>query len=394
MSKETPLIDELVDGKWPSFVKEMKLMAETKPMAQDLMGQLEMSYREKKTHWKHGGIVGVKGYGGGIIGRYTDSPDEYPGVAHFHSVRVNQPAGWFYTADALRELCDIFDRHGSGLTNMHGSTGDAVLLGTTTDELEPIFAALTEKGWDLGGSGSDLRTPSCCLGPSRCEMAMYDTLDVIYELTKYYQDEIHRPAFPYKFKIKASGCPNDCVSAIARSDFSIIGMWRGSLEIDQAEIKNYAAAGKDIFNNVVLHCPTKCLTYDNEQLTVENENCVRCMHCLNVLPKAIRPGKEKGAAILLGAKAPIVEGALFSSVLVPFMKLEHPYDNLKELIESLWEFWDDHGKNKERIGEFVERVGKGAFVEAVGLKPIVEMVNHPRENPYIFYDEYYEESND
>ena len=65
---------------------------------------------------------------------------------------------WFYTSTALREICDIWDEHGSGLTNMHGSTGDIILLGTTTDELEPTFAALTAKGFDLGGSGSAMRT--------------------------------------------------------------------------------------------------------------------------------------------------------------------------------------------------------------------------------------------
>ena len=59
----------------------------------------------------------------------------------------------------MRTLCDIWERHGSGLTNMHGSTGDIVFLGTKTDELEPCFKELTEAGFDLGGSGSCLRTP-------------------------------------------------------------------------------------------------------------------------------------------------------------------------------------------------------------------------------------------
>jgi hypothetical protein len=91
-------------------------------------------------------------------------------------MRVNQPAGWFYTSDALRTLADIWERHGSSLTNMHGSTGDIILLGTRSDELEPAFKELTEAGFDLGGSGSAMRTPSACVGPARCEWACYDTL--------------------------------------------------------------------------------------------------------------------------------------------------------------------------------------------------------------------------
>ncbi len=79
------------------------------------LGQLERSYKEKITHWKHGGIVGVLGYGSGIIGRYSDLPEEFPGLEHFHTIRINQPSGWYYTTQALRELCDIWDKHGSGV---------------------------------------------------------------------------------------------------------------------------------------------------------------------------------------------------------------------------------------------------------------------------------------
>ena len=77
--KKTPLLDELEKGDWPSFVTEIKKAAATKKNAKDLLNQLEKSYGENLGHWKHGGIVGVKGYGGGVVGRYSDSPEEFPG---------------------------------------------------------------------------------------------------------------------------------------------------------------------------------------------------------------------------------------------------------------------------------------------------------------------------
>jgi dissimilatory sulfite reductase alpha subunit len=387
----TPLLDELEKGPWPSFVTEIKAMAEDNEMCRDLLGQLEKSYRDKTGYWKHGGIVGVMGYGGGVIGRYSFLADEFPGVAHFHTLRVNQPMGWFYTSDALRKICDIWDKRGSGLTNMHGSTGDLVLLGTVTDELEPIFKELTDEGFDLGGSGSDMRTPSCCVGPARCEWACYDTLAFTQEMTMYYQDEMHRPAFPYKFKIKASGCPNDCVASIARSDLSVIGTWRDDIKIDQAEVKVAEEAGLNIYRDVCGNCPTKCIDWDGETLTVDNSNCVKCMHCINAMPKALSPGDDRGATLLIGAKAPIVEGALLASVLVPFIKVEPPYDEIKDLIERIWDVWGEHGKNRERVGEFIQRVGMGNFLEAIEVEATPEMLAHPRENPYIFFEDFLEE---
>lgn len=388
---KTPMLDELEKGKWPSFVKEIKMAARKNPMAQDLLGQLETSYHEKIGHWKHGGIVGVMGYGGGVIGRYSDLPGEFPNISHFHTMRINQPSGWFYTSKALRTLCDIWERHGSGLTNMHGSTGDIIFLGTSTPHLEPVFSELTKAGFDIGGSGSDVRTPSCCVGPARCEWACYDTLALTYDLTMSFQDELHRPAFPYKFKFKMSGCPNDCVASIARSDMSIIGTWRDSIQINKDAVQEYAARGLDIQKDIVENCPAKCMEWDGKELHIENSFCRRCMHCINIMPKALRPGKDRGATVLIGSKAPIIEGALLSSVLFPFIKIEAPYKQIKDVVAKIWDVWCEEGKNRERIGEFIQRVGLGNFLEAIEVEPVAEMVAHPRENPYVFYEEYFEE---
>lgn len=382
---KTPLLDQLEDGPYPSFVKEIKKAAKKHENANDLLGALEQCYKDKKTHWKHGGIVGIRGYGGGVIGRYSDVPEKYPGVAHFHTVRVNQTSGFFYTSSALREICDLWDQYGSGLTNFHGATGDMVLLGTTTDKLEPLFAELSSRGWDLGGSGSAMRTPSCCVGPGRCEWSNIDTLDITYSITQEFQDEMHRPAFPYKYKFKVSGCAVDCIASIARADCSIIGTWKGDIQIDHDAVQAYAKEGLDINAEIISLCPTKCMSYDGKKLTIDNENCNRCMHCIAKMTKALRPGKEKGATILIGSKAPFVVGALLSWVIVPFMKMEPPYNEIKDLTRKMWEWWDEHGKNRERIGELIERKGMRNFLEAIGLDPHPVMIKEPRRDPFYFW---------
>jgi dissimilatory sulfite reductase alpha subunit len=406
----TPLLDELKSGPWPSFVTDIERLAEEggSETAADLLGQLELSFKEKEGHWKHGGIVGVLGYGGGVIGRYSDVPDLFPSVAHFHTLRVNQPASKFYSTEALRFICDIWNRRGSGLTNMHGSTGDMVLLGTFTDELEPIFYELTHSKfeWDLGGSGSAMRTPSCCLGKARCEFACIDTQGICFNLTKNYQDEMHRPAWPYKFKFKVSGCPNDCVASIARSDCSIIGTWRDDIRVDDAAVSAYAngeiagAGGGhgpdfklDIQEHVVDNCPTGCMAWDGSKLAIDNRECNRCMHCINAMPEALRPGVDTGASILVGAKAPILEGAQLGSLIIPFIQMDNPDDlengmqAFHEFVEKMWDWWDEEGKNRERIGELIQRKGLYEFLSACNIEPDPRMVKEPRSNPYIFYKE-------
>ncbi len=386
--RDTPLINNLEGGPWPSYIKEIKRAGKKNAAANDLLGVQELSFKDKITHWKHGGIVGVTGYGSGVIGRYIDAPEKFPAVEMFHTMRINQPAGWFYTTDALRKICDIWEKHGSGLTNFHGSTGDVILLGTTTQHLQPCFDELIDAGFDLGGSGSALRTISCCVGPARCEYSCIDTLDICSNLTQEFQDEIHRPRWPYKFKIKISGCPNDGVAAIARADFTIIGTWRDSLRIDQDEVRRYVKNGLDIRGIVTDKCPTKALAWDEkgQKLNLRADDCVRCMHCINKMPRALRPGLERGATILIGGKAPIIKGAYLSWVLVPFMKMEPPYDEAKELLRKIWEWWDENGRSRERVAELIERMGLKTFLRAVDLKPLPQMVYKPRANPYVFFD--------
>ncbi len=412
----TPKLDQLETGPWPSFVSDIKQHAEFRAKnpnkveyqiptdcPDDLLGVLELSFTDGETHWKHGGIVGVFGYGGGVIGRYNDQPDKYPGVAHFHTVRVNQPAAKYYTTSYLRQICDLWDMRGSGLTNMHGTTGDIVLLGTQTPQLEEIFFELTHNiKTDLGGSGSNLRTPEACLGMSRCQYACYDTQDVCYQLTMDYQDELHRPAFPYKFKFKFDGCPNGCVAAMARSDFALVGTWKDDIKIDQGAVKGYvggefkpnagAHSGRDwgkfdIQAEVINRCPTKCMSWDGSKLNIDNKECTRCMHCINVMPRALHIGNERGASIMVGAKAPVVDGAQMGSLLVPFVEVAAPYDDVKEVIEKIWDWWMEDGKNRERLGETIRRLSFQRLLEVTGIAPQAVHVQEPRHNPYIFFKE-------
>ncbi len=402
---DTPMLDELEKGPWPSFVSDLKRQAETHDECWDILGQMEMSYRDKITHWKHGGIVGVFGYGGGIVGRYSDMPKEFPGVEHFHTVRVAQPSGMYYSTKNLRDLMDLWGKYGSGMTNFHGSTGDLIFLGCRTEALEPLFWDLThDLKQDLGGSGSNLRTPSCCLGESRCEWSCYDTQDICYALTMHYQDEVHRPAFPYKFKFKFSGCANDCVAAIARSDFAVIGTWKDDIQMDQAAVKEYMAgnypsnAGAhadgdwgafDIQKEVIDLCPTECMWMEGDELKIDNSECTRCMHCINVMPRALRPGKEKGATICIGAKAPILDGAQFATLVIPFAKVskDNNYENIIDYIELIWDWWMEVGKNRERVGETIQRIGLPTFLSVMEVDPIPQHVREPRSNPYIFWKE-------
>ncbi|MBL6958713.1 MAG: dissimilatory-type sulfite reductase subunit alpha [Rhodospirillales bacterium] len=394
---ETPLLDQLESGPWPSFVTGLKRLAESedKPyagMMKDLLGQLEHSYETRKGFWK-GGTVGVRGYGGGVIPRFSEVANKYPESSEFHTLRVMPPAGMHYDTETLRKMCDIWEEHGSGLIAFHGQSGDIMFQGATTEGVQNAFDALNDIGFDLGGAGAAVRTSMSCVGSARCEQSCFNEQKAHRMIINSLLDDMHRPSLPYKFKFKFSGCANDCVNASHRSDFAVLGTWRDDMKVDQEEVKKYVAdrGRKEINDQVVNMCPTRALSLnDDDTLDVDNKSCVRCMHCINVMTKALSPGDDKGITILLGGKRTLKIGDLMGSVIVPFMKLEteEDFERLVELAGECIEFFAENALDHERVGEMVERIGLINFLDGVGLEVDPNMVSHPRTSCYVRMDDW------
>ena len=409
----TPMLDQLETGPWPSFVTGLKRLANDNDMMVDLLGQLETSYETKKGYWK-GGTVGVFGYGGGVIPRFTelkkDGKPVYPDAAEFHTLRIQPPAGMHYSSKLLRDMSDVWAKHGSGLIAFHGQSGDIMFQGITTANVQPAFDELNEMGFDMGGAGPALRTSMSCVGAARCEMSCYDEARALRTVINNNLDDMHRPALPYKFKFKFSGCPNDCVNAIQRSDMATIGTWRDNIQTNDVHAKAWVKKNgmEALVNQVVSLCPTKAISLkkigettkgdgistiavnDTHALEIDNHNCVRCMHCLNVLPGALLPGKDRGASILIGGKGVLKIGATMGTMVIPFMKLEsdEDYEKLNELGRNVLDFFAENALEHERTGEMIDRIGLVNFLDGIGLEVDPNMIREPRNNPYFRGDDW------
>ncbi len=398
---DTPMLDQLESGVWPSFVTGLKRLAKDNDMMVDLLGQLETSYETKKGYWK-GGTVGVIGYGGGVIPRFTELKDEnnkplFPAAAEFHTLRIMPPPGMHYDTKTIRDFCDIWEKYGSGLIAFHGQSGDIMFQGCTTENVQPAFDAINAMGFDMGGAGPAVRTGMSCVGAARCEHSCFDEARAMRTNVNANLDDMHRPALPYKLKFKASGCANDCMNSIQRADVSMIGTWRDDIKVDQAEVKNYVAnkGRKYIIDNVITRCPTQALSLnDDDTLAIDNPNCVRCMHCINVMTKALSPGDDRGVSILVGGKRTLKIGDLMGTVIVPFHKLEtdEDFEWLEELGTAILEFFAENALEHERTGEMIERIGLTNFLEGLEIDVDPNMISQPRTNPYIRTDGWEEEA--
>ena len=72
---------------------------------------------------------------------------------------------------------------------------------------------------------------------------------------------------------------------------------------------------------------------------------------------------------------------------IPFMPMEEPFSELKELIEKIWDWWSDEGRSRERLGELMQRKSFAKFLEVCEVKADPRMIKEPRSNPYILWKE-------
>jgi sulfite reductase alpha subunit len=194
---------------------------------------------------------------------------------------------------------------------------------------------------------------------------------------------------------------------------AVIGTWRDNIQTDEALAKKwFAKHGMDeLVNDVVARCPTKAIQIKDigkvrksdaissvavnaeKALEIDNKDCVRCMHCVNVMTGALAPGKDRGATVLVGGKRTLKIGDLMGTVVVPFMKLESEddFEKLVELGKNIVDFFAENALEHERTGEMIERIGLVNFLEGIGIDVDANMVSAPRTNPYVRMDGWDEE---
>ena len=127
---------------------------------------------------------------------------------------------------------------------------------------------------------------------------------------------------------------------------------------------------------------------DTQSLEINNADCVRCMHCINVMTGALASGTDKGVTVLIGGKRTLKIGDLMGTVVTPFMpmKTDEDYEALVELAQKSIDFFAENALEHERTGEMIERIGLNNYLQGIGLEIDPNMVSTPRTNPYVRTD--------
>lgn len=365
------LCTRLLAGPSPSHARE--LAQSRYPLAM---------YTEGLAHGKpaygHGGYISIPELPAGVAIRKSCRPDIIEESAY---IRILPPAGGWLGADTLERLADCADKYGKGL--VHFTTGGTIEIYTTREQMLPMVKELNRAGLDVGSTGDDLRCITSCCGPARCDVALVDAPALATYLGKRFMDEQQFPGYPQKVKSGVAGCPNDCIRAMMEKDHSLVGVYRDLPVVNEKRLMAWREAGGDL-DALVQACPAQALHRNGETLTILADRCWRCMVCINRCP-AIRPGKERGVAWIAGGKyghrGP--QGPMVGYVLIPFLPITNEdYSAIGDLFGAFLELWADHARKKERVGDFLARVGPLWVLKQLGIEAQPQILLSPKRNGY------------
>ncbi|CCC81095.1 dissimilatory-type sulfite reductase subunit alpha [Thermoproteus tenax] len=366
LKRANEILEELEKGPWPSHVRELRKTRY--PLHIYGVGLVA-----RKTPWGPGAVK-VEFVNTGVLSRW--SRPWVPNGGEETHFRIFHTPGKFWKTDFVRQITKISRELGVGLIEIVGQTG-AFVLNLTKDKAEEMVDALRSIGTDVGGSGDAIRALNACVGPALCEFALYDTLKWYAEFhkDKRVNDAIATPNFPYKFKIKFSGCPMDCARA-NRADLGLIGVWEGAPEVDQELLRRKIEAGEVDPKELAARCPSGAITWDGKELKIDGAKCKKSMECIRRAFPAIKPGRKRKVAVVIGGG---VKGR-FGPKLGWFVGYLDPEDHQKaiDLAFKLIEPWDKEAQPKYRLGDYIMQVGienfvKKAGIELEGMPPLAKM---------------------
>lgn len=384
---ESPLCDRLVEGPYPSHVRELRQSGFPLRMLED-------GLRQNRTQWGTGGYVSVPPLLAGVSVIGSNRPEI---TSEITCLRLLGVPGGYLSAGLMRGLADLADRYGHGY--LRWTTASSLEFGVQRERMLEAVAAANGLGMDVGSTGDDVRCISACPGSFRCDLALVNAPDVAYALGQATMDDQQYPGMPNKVKTAVSGCPNDCVRAQMQKDHAFLGVFRGAPVVDHRSMDRWlheggtgasaGSTGRVDLDYLVRNCPGSAIERSGDSVAIDPASCRHCMLCINKCP-AIRPGGDRGVAWVAGGKYGHrgANGPMVGFVLAPFIPAVPPdYAEIVEIHKRFLDLYADYGRRKERVGDMLVRLGLRTVLELMETEPDPAVLEEPAHRMFVVWPE-------
>lgn len=253
------------------------------------------------------------------------------------------------TSAQFRKVAEVADAYGR--KKIHLTTRQGIEIHNVHyTKLEEAREELAKAGIRMGACGPRVRVVVACPGAASCRWGIIETQD----LSKYLDKTYFGVETPHKFKIGVTGCPNNCAKA-SENDIGIMGAILPKWLSEEC-------SNCDLCINV---CPTKAIYKENDEYRLNEERCIHCSICTSSCPTEAWIPEIIGFSLLIGGtmgKIPRLATKVGGII--------QDQDVLKKAVAVSIEYYQKHGRKKERFGHSINRIGVEKVTEDIldGIK--------------------------
>jgi dissimilatory sulfite reductase (desulfoviridin) alpha/beta subunit len=252
------------------------------------------------------------------------------------SLRV-RVAGGQIEAEQLKKVYDIAQRYGQGYVHLTSRQSIEIPFIKLAD-VDVVKQELAQAGLQPGACGPRVRTITACQGCTICPSGLIDTTALAKEFDQKYGGR----ELPHKFKLGITGCGNNCLKA-EENDLGVKGgvkpNWLGSK-------CNFCGLCEAV-------CTRKAVKVQKleQQLLFNEQACNYCGKCVKACPVEAWEG-QSGYMVSFG-------GLFGNRIAVgkQLMPMVFSQGDLHKVVEVTLGFFKKHGKQSERFGNTLDRVG-------------------------------------
>jgi sulfite reductase beta subunit len=265
----------------------------------------------------------------------------------------------------IRNLCDIADQYAEGHVRFTMRSNIEFMV-SSEDKVNPLIEKLTSEGFPVGGTGPSVTMISHTQGWLHCDIPGTDASGVVKALMDELHAEFIKEEMPNRVHITTSCCQINCGG---QGDIAINIQHTKPPKINHELVGNACERP-----TVVARCPVAAIrpaiVNGKPSLEVDEKKCICCGACFPPCPPMqINDPEFSKLAIWVGGKHSNARSKpMFHKLVAAGLPNNPPrWPEVAEAVKNILAVYKEDGKDWERMGDWVERIGWPAFFQKTGL---------------------------
>ena len=265
----------------------------------------------------------------------------------------------------IRNLCDIADEFAEGHVRFTMRSNIEFMV-SSEDKVNPLIEKLGAEGFPVGGTGPSVTMISHTQGWLHCDIPGTDASGVVKALMDELHEEFIKEEMPNRVHITTSCCQINCGG---QGDIAINIQHTKPPKINHELVGNACERP-----TVVARCPVAAIrpaiVNGKPSLEVDEKKCICCGACFPPCPPMqINDPEFSKLAIWVGGKHSNARSKpMFHKLVAAGLPNNPPrWPEVAETVKNILAVYKEDGKDWERMGDWVERIGWPAFFQKTGL---------------------------